>query len=258
MDWFYLSALFPSSAAEVKFFILSSCNCLTKLTLQLFFFLPLLSVFQSSSRLYDWNFMLVALGGVATVMFCSQVCRWRKQKVADGTTGEGNKRTRLTCRPNWLSHIFLPGFSATHSQTSLSTGREARVGSMDNLLSDSPGMWEDNGWCSCVKSCENVDKNQKGRYGKFVPTVDFVCSLSAAVATFPYCFSWLCEAPRVAFYMRRGSTNTFTFISLHSTTSLKVTLSRTIIWSWLEVNRLHLMQFSKHNQHFHVFSTRQQ
>lgn len=40
MDWFYLSALFPSSAAEVKFFILSSCNCLTKLTLQLFFFSP--------------------------------------------------------------------------------------------------------------------------------------------------------------------------------------------------------------------------
>lgn len=41
---------------------------------------------------------------------------------------------------------------------------------------------------SHVRMCKSMDKNQKGRYGKFAPTVAFVCNQSVAVVTFPYCF----------------------------------------------------------------------
>lgn len=135
-----------------------------------------LSAFHSSSRLWDWNFMFVVAGGAATVMFCSQVCRLRKHKADHRTTGEGNKRTCLPCRPNWLFHIFPHCLNTEHLfSTSLWTGK-AQVTSMDALLGGSCEkiITDCDIIVLCVHICRSVDQNQKVELEHFPA---FMCCL---------------------------------------------------------------------------------
>ena len=69
------------------------------------------------------------------------------------TTGTGNKRTFLPCRPNWIFHIFPHCFNTTHTfSTSLCTGK-AQVTSMD-ALGDSCEKIMTDGDVMTDKSCE--------------------------------------------------------------------------------------------------------
>lgn len=181
-----LSALFPHNAAEVP----SSRSCLTadwNKTTHTSVFFPFCLCFSP-------------LQGCTTGISCS--LRWVESPpwcFVPKYAGEGNKKglmgqqEKVTKGRVWPAGqtgsftFFHPGSAHTFSR--LAGGPESHpwitywvtAQACEKIMADVV-PW------SHVRMCKSMDKNQKGRYGKFAPTVAFVCNQSVAVVTFPYCF----------------------------------------------------------------------